>query len=71
MSRKLSMEAFFKIFFEKRNSQVLHIFFDLQTKQPQTLTHTKSPDLTSLNSRQNHILKLVNCELGLNIFFNN
>ena len=44
-----------KIFFGKRNSQVLHIFIDLQTKQPETLTHTKSPELTSLKARQSYI----------------
>ena len=43
---KSIMEAFFKkIFFEKRNCQVLHISIDLKIKQSQTLTHIKSPDL--------------------------
>ena len=43
---KSSMEAFLKkIFFEKRNCQVLHISIDLKIKQSQTLTHIKSPDL--------------------------
>ena len=68
---KSSMETFFKkIFFEKRNCQVLHISIDLKIKQSQTLTHIKSPDLMSSKARQSiRQLKLVNRELRLKIVF--
>ena len=56
---KSSTEAFFKkIFFEKRNSQVLHISIDLKIKQSM---HIKSPDVTPSKARQSiKQLKLVN-----------
>ena len=56
---KSSTEAFFKkIFFEKRNSQVLHISIDLKIKQSM---HIKSPDLRPSKPRQSiKQLKLVN-----------
>ena len=68
------MEAFFKkIFFEKRNCQVLHISIDLKIKtqiKSQTLTHVKSPDLMSSKARQSiRQLKLVSHELRLKIVF--
>ena len=68
---KSIMEAFFKkIFFEKRNCQVLHISIDLKIKQSQTLTHIKSPDLTPSKARQSiRQLKLVNRDLLLKILF--
>ena len=68
---KSSMEAFLKkIFFEKRNCQVLHISIDLKIKQSQTLTHIKSPDLTPSKARQSiRQLKLVNRDLFLKILF--
>ena len=68
---KSSMETFFKkIFFEKRNCQVLHISIDLKIKQSQTLTHIKSPDLMSSKARQSiRQLKLVNRELQLKTVF--
>ena len=68
---KSSMETFFKkIFFEKRNCQVLHISIDLKIKQSQTLMHIKSPDLMSSKAGQSiRQLKLVNHELRLKIVF--
>ena len=68
---KSIMEAFFKkIFFEKRNCQVLHISIDLKIKQSQTLTHLKLPDLTSSKARQSiRQLKLVNRDFRLKIVF--
>ena len=68
---KSIMEAFFKkIFFEKRNCQVLHISIDLKIKQSQTLTHLKLHDLTSSKARQSiRQLKLVNRDLRLKIIF--
>ena len=67
---KSSMGAFFmKIFFEKRK-KVLHISIDLKMKQSQTVTHIKSPDLTSSKARQSiRQLKSVNHYLQSKIVF--